>query len=355
MSISTLTNQRIAFFTRAAPAWRFDRPASALTIETLALPDEPPGRLTDLFQEYLDEMRPATRSQLELVEHLTVATIERQRIVQARAALVAEKVRTADFRFAQAEQTAVEAWVELLPSHPRRALAGLNATALGTRYQIARWERLQTMLDVEHTWYGQHRDEVTLLLGAKPGLEHLAASETGYLVRLYCLFGQVNPKHEDVNDLANPAVKPETFRDHDPDDWAPAPSVCRRLLEELAARELVRLRARESWLRVNVEQPARELARAQARVLSGKELDLLAAERHHDRMFHSAYKALTQRNRRGGRRFAARREGAEPATPPPVLRDTPPPCERAAVDVLDYYSAHRAALEPLERACESGS
>ena len=344
MSLSKHTIRRINRRTRNDPCEPYDRPATALDIEALALPDEEPGRLSALLQELLDQWRPATRTAQALVEQLTIATIEKQRLVRARTAILAEQVRTAEYRFDQAADIEVESYVELLPSQPARALAGLMRRAAGLRWLIGRWQRLETILSVQETWYGQDRDEATLLQGSRPGLENLSASETAYLTHLYCLCAQPSPKPADINDLANPAVKPAAMRDHDPDDWAPSPRKCRQLLVDLAAGTLARLRLRAEYLRVHVEEPARAVAREQARVLSGKELALLTAERHHDQMFHRAERALNQRRR--GRQRSSARGGFCPGSPRPGLIDTPLPPGQCADDaVLDFHSAHRAVLE----------
>jgi hypothetical protein len=337
-------------FTRNDPDWQFSRyddpDAPPLAIEALALPDEAPGHLSALLQGYIDEIRPAGRTEQALVEQLAVSTIEKERILRARTAILAQKVRTATFRFDQSQEAEVQALVELLPAQPARALAGLNRSAAGTRYQISRWERLAAILEVEPTWQGQDRDEVAILLGAKPGLSNVASSETAYLIHLYCITANPHWKRADLNELANPACKPETFRDHDPSDWAVKVPQSQQLLRELAARELGRLRPREAWLRENIEEPGRLTAREQARVLTGKELDLLTAERHHDTLFHRASKALNQRPRRPGRRPSPpRREWSDPAAPPPTLFDVPPPSERAPEAVLDYHFAHREVLK----------
>jgi hypothetical protein len=98
MSLSKQTIRRINRRTRNDPYGPYDRPATALDIESLALPDEEPGRLSALLQELLDQWRPASRTAHALVEQLTIATIEKERIVRARTAILAEKVRTAEFR-----------------------------------------------------------------------------------------------------------------------------------------------------------------------------------------------------------------------------------------------------------------
>jgi hypothetical protein len=326
-----------------------------LAIDSLALPDESPARWRTLYDDLIQDYQPATRSQLELVEQLTVASIDQHRAVEARMSLLAEKVRTAEFRFDQQQEAAVETFRALLPINAPAALAGLNQTAAGMRYQIRRWERLGAILEAHGTLHGQDRDELTMLLGAKAGRENLAASETAFVAWLYCLVGDDDAKNVDLGVLGTAQYQPQAFHDHDCRLWIPFPRHCRILLAELVARELARLRPREEWLRVNIEEPARAAARVQARVLTGKERDLLASERHCDQAFHRAYQALERcRRPEPASRSRARLAGvaAEPpaGAPRAALIGTPiPAAGRADNEVLDYHATRRAVLAEVGR------
>src|SRR5262249_22087016 len=159
--------------------------------------------------------------------------IERAR--RARAALLAEKVRTAAYRFDRAQQQEVEKYANMLIRSPAEAVAGLCSFAAGTRHLIGRWERLETVFALEQTWYGADRDEVMCLQGVRPGHDHLAENETAYVTYLYCLMAQPEPRplHEDLQEIGLPELMPKTFQDHAIADWLPPHERCRVLLEEL--------------------------------------------------------------------------------------------------------------------------
>ena len=80
---------------------------------------------------------------------------------------------------------------------------------------------------------------------------------------------QPEPRPDEVRQLGDPARKPQAFHDHDPALWMPFHHQCGEQLAALAAHKLADLRAREAWLREELEEPARAAAREQARVLAG--------------------------------------------------------------------------------------
>jgi hypothetical protein len=327
---------------------------AGLFIENLALPDEEPARCPAVLDQWLAEFPPASTGDRLLVEQLTVASIEKERARQARAAMLHEKVRTAAYRFDCRQQAEVEAAAALLVKSPAEAVARLGRTAAGVRYLIGRWERLKAVFAVEQTWYGQDRDEVIRLQGVRPGKEHLAESETAYLTYLYCLMAQPDPRplEMELREIGLPELMPKTFQDHAIADWLPPHARCRELLQERMELELATLRAREAWLRTHVEEPARAAAILRARVLEGPDLAVLRNEQFHDRLFHRAIQALRRSHgKRGAAQSSPRMTVAhgEPAMACAALLTEAPPRMHGETNTVffDYHSARRAALEEI--------
>jgi hypothetical protein len=147
-------------------------------------------------------------------------------------------------------------------------------------------------------------------------------------------------------------LMPESFRDHDYNLWVPSKARARWLLGELIEHELAALRAREAWLRTHIEAPARRAAQEQARVLTGRELDLLRNEQLHDQLFHRAYQALLRSRTGTGRRSAPPRPRAAAVRPEPaVLRalpgDAPKTHRQTHTVFFDFPAARRAAYEDI--------
>jgi hypothetical protein len=327
---------------------------TGLFLSGLALPDEEPVQCRAVLDQWLAEFPPASAGDRVLVEQLAVASIEKERARQARAAILHAKVRTAAYRFDCHEQAEVEAAAALLVKSPAEAVARLGRTAAGVRYLIGRWERLKVVFAVEQTWYGQDRDEAMRLQGVRSGKEHLAESETAYVTYLYCLMAQPDPRplEMELREIGLPELMPKTFQDHAIADWLPPHERCRELLQERMELELATLRAREAWLRTHVEEPARAAAIQRARVLEGPDLAVLRNEQIHDRLFHRAIQALRRSHGKPGAAQSLPRvtvAHGEPAMACAALLTEAPPRMHGETNTVffDYDSARRAALEEI--------
>jgi hypothetical protein len=326
-------------------------------IESLALPDEDSDACRAELDHWQNVFPPADFADRTLLEQLTIASIEKQRARRARRALLAEKVRTAAYRFDREEDQKVQEYVNTLDKSPAVAVAGLNESAAGARYLISRWERLKAVFDVEQTWYGQDRDEATRLQSARAGKEHLAESETAYVTCFYCLLAQPEPRplEKEVAEMGSHELMPQSFRDHDVELWLPAHRHARMLLDELVTHELTALRVREASLRTHIEEPARAAAQEAARVLTGKELALLRNEQAHDALFHRAYQALRRSHRRPSapsEPTVAASRSERPAARPAVRTGERPKthCETHTV-FFDYDASRRAVLDEDDSQC----
>jgi hypothetical protein len=69
------------------------------------------------------------------------------------------------------------------------------------------------------------------------------------LTWLYCLMCQPEPKDEQFRAMGNERWMPTALNDRKAEHWLGEASLCRKLLEELAERELAHLRPREELLR----------------------------------------------------------------------------------------------------------
>ena len=152
----------------------------------------------------------------------------------------------------------------MLDNDARAAMIGLRRSAAGCRYAIARWERLESLLAAEGTWFGRDRIEAIELQGFSAVVEDLYFSEDAYLTWLDCLAAQPDPKRRDIDLIVGPRVVPKAMQDR---GFAPWPA--RPVGEPGAARgaggpRAAAAAAREAMLRVEYEEPARAAAGAQA-------------------------------------------------------------------------------------------
>jgi len=347
MALSPLTLSRIKRYNPRNPAWWSFRAATSLDVEALALPDESPAQLRALLDAFLADYPPASIGDMVILEQVVVASIDRSRALQARTSLLSEKVRTAELRFDQAQQNEVETYKAMLPEAPARALAGLHQTAAGCRHLISRFERLEAILRVDGTLYGQDRDELCLLQASRPERELHPHSDTAFVTWFYCLLAQPDPKDAEVTRIGDRKLMPKAFQDHDCGLWIPDPPRCAQLLSDLVTHKLILLRARAEWLRLNVEEPARTAARVQARVLTGSDLELLRAEKFHDQAFHQAYQTLLKQRPPAGTPVPPTAQPRPPQPPRPGLFTSPlPPSDAAGgAGVLDFHSTRRAVVE----------
>ena len=348
MNLSELTLSRLRQYNPRDPALRAARAAAALRLdfEALALPDEDPAESRALVDAWVGDFPPRSVADDAMIEQAVAASIDKKRCLRARASLLAQKVRTAEFSFDRQQQDEVEAYVEMLADRPARALAGLNRSAAGARYQIGRWERLAGILQVEGTWYGHDRDEATRLQGATPGLDHLAESEAAYATHLYCLMAQPEPRPDEVRQLGDPARKPQAFHDHDPALWMPFHHQCGEQLAALAEHKLADLRAREAWLARSWRSrrgPRRGNRRGCWR---GASWTCSARSGTTTGRCTRPAQALLKGRPPGEARGRAAAPGRAAPPAPRAFR----PCPVASAAFFDYHSARRAVVEGVENA-----
>ena len=163
-------------------------------------------------------------------------------------------IGTAVFNYDCDQEDEVDRYRGMLDTQPGLAVVGLKRSALGVRFLIGRWERLLRLIKEEGTLYGNDRNEAINYQGARAtNPEDLFQSEGAYLTWIYCLMCQPEPKDEHFVALGNEHWMPASLMDRGSEQWLGDASLCKKLLEELAERELAYLRPREERLRRNYE------------------------------------------------------------------------------------------------------
>jgi len=207
----------------------------------------------------------------------------------------------------------------MLETQPGAAVVGLKRSALGVRFLLSRWQRLLRLINNEGTLYGADRNEFINYQGSKVNTpEDLFHSEGAYLTYLFCLMCQPAPKDEKFVAMGNERWMPTGLMDREPKEWLGEASLCKRLLVELAEREITILTQRESLLRQHHETPARNSAEIRKQVLASPlGAQLVRLGETHQRQFDRAYQAFLK-----GRAQSAR-TGVLPGAPAPHLHGEP--------------------------------
>ena len=196
--------------------------------------------------------------------------------------------------------------------------------AIDSRQHRLLLEKLATaasarLLNDEGTLYGADRNEFINYQGCKvTGPEDLFHSEGAYLTYMYCLMCQPAPKDEQFVAMGNERWMPAGLMDRDIKHWLGEASLCKRLLVELAEREIAFLTQRETLLRQHHETPARDSAEIRRQVLAsplGARLVRLGDV--HQRQYLRAYQAFTKG------RAQSLRSGVVPGAPHPDLHGDP--------------------------------
>jgi hypothetical protein len=236
-----------------------------------------------------------------LIAQAIVAFGEIARCKRLLGVLRAERERLADIRLQEKREDEVRYYERMLAEDARTAIVGLKRSAMGVRYLITRWERLERLLAAERTWLGAARIEAIRLQGYSADLNQLWYSEEAYQTWLDCLAAQMHPKQADIDLICAADVVPKEVQDRGGPLWAPDREASQARLKALVERELPALRALEETLRIAYEEPARAAARdmAQAR-FPRDEADLLNALRSHEGAYRQAVLALDRLARSSG-------------------------------------------------------
>ena len=168
-----------------------------LQIENYALLTESATDLRARLQEWYGFYVPESPGVCDLMEMAVMSSIQWRRVLGHMTEAVNHRIRTAFFDFDCAHEDEVQRYRAMLATSPGAAILGLKRSALGVRYLIMRWERLESLLLRDGTWYGGDRNEAINCQGARADPpESLSESEAGYLTWLYCLMAQPAPKDQ---------------------------------------------------------------------------------------------------------------------------------------------------------------
>jgi hypothetical protein len=267
-----------------------------LPIETYAVLTESAPETGAMLDNWYDYYQPSTPGECALLDLAVMASVTLRRTLGCLTEIVNEQVRTAIFRYDCGHEDDVQRYRDLLPTQPGVALVGLKRSALGVRFLIGRWERLLRLLHEEGTLYGNDRDEAIHYQGARAtNKENLFQSEGAYLTHLYCLMCQPEPKDEHLVEIGNERFMPTALMDRDIAHWSGPIEVSRKLLIELAERELAHLRPREELLRATFEIPGRDGAEAREQVIAGPlGAQLVRQAELHERQLLRSYNAFVK-------------------------------------------------------------
>jgi hypothetical protein len=265
-----------------------------LQIENYALLTESATDLRARLQEWYVYYVPPSPGICDLMEMAVMSSIQWRRVLGHTTEVVNHRIRTAFHDFNCAEEDQVQYYRTMLATSPGAAILGLKRSALGCRYLITRWERLESLLLRDGCWHGGDRNEAINLQGARADPpERLSESEAAYLTALYCLMTAPNTKDAQFAAIGQQSWTPSALYDREPRDWLGETPVCRKILFDMVQSELKELRQREHVLRTNYEEPARDGAELRRQVLTTPEGTLLLRHaRTHEQTFQRAYGAM---------------------------------------------------------------
>jgi hypothetical protein len=271
-------------------------PVPAAWIVGLATGAEQPEELRARCIAAYAAYNPLTPTEAALTDQAIMAQLEIQRIHKVRAALRAEKVRTALDRFEEEQKEELERCAKLFREDHRAGLMAARRFALGARTLIGYWEQLGQKLQEDDTWYGDDVGRAITLLGYSGLVEELYRSEKAYWVYVWATAAQADPCESQIAMIKSPEVKPSRIQQMNTTVWPLDRDESRAKLQKLVQDELADWREIEVDLRTRHEEPARAKAveRALARV-TRDEQHLLQELRSHERSLLQAHKALTGR------------------------------------------------------------
>jgi hypothetical protein len=249
------------------------------------------------YDEYADFYKPATPGERDLLSIAVGSNHQRDRIRATLTEIVNNDIRTAIFHYNNEQEDQVQHYRDLLESQPGVATVGLKRSAMGCRFLISRYERFHKLLRQEGCLFGNDKTELILYQGARATGDPACLHESvgAYLITLFCLIAQPEPKDEHVMELASQRYMPEALRDRQTEHWLGAPRLCREVLTKIVERELALLREREALLRTHYEEPARAGAEVRRQVLHSRDgMQLSRLQRMNEQQFIQAYQTFVR-------------------------------------------------------------
>jgi hypothetical protein len=268
-------------------------PCDPSFLETLALPHEDPADLRRIENEWMTAYPCGSLIERGYLRQAMVADLEKRRVERARAAVRADRVRTAVRDFEHQQEDEAGRCIGYFGDHSGYALRHLLRSAAGCRWAIEKWEDLDKKLAADQTWYGGDRITAIQLQGFSACLSRLGYEEQGYQTWLDCLVAQPNPKQRDIDLILDWHHVPKSMQDRDLKLWPGDPDASKARLRAIVDRELPRLKALEKTLREQYEEPAKAAAREIAlAAVTEEDRELLRAERIHEQSYAHAVNSL---------------------------------------------------------------
>ncbi len=263
-----------------------------LAIERMVLPGEEVAARQRLDAWYAYH-EPASPGQTAQVEQAVVAKLNIERCHRLRAALQAEKVRTAELQWQRAIEDDVYNCWQLFKTSSTQAMNGLERSAAGLRQLIKMWESLEKRLTEDGTWFGADRLRAINLQGFASLPLDLYLEEGAYWTYVHSMAASPNPTQLDIDTVHRDDIMPQRLQDQGVQVWRPDPELSRQFLRDLVTRELARLRREEEEMRTKQEEPSKAAAIDLALARLTKDEVLLTRElRGHERSLQQATGAL---------------------------------------------------------------
>ena len=162
------------------------------------------------------------------VQQAVLAQLEKRRIERGRAAVRAERVRTAVLYYERDQEDEVIRCTYEASDCVADAMRHMLRSAAGCRWAIDHWEKLNKKLTDDGTWYGIDRVYAIQLQGLSACLDELFSSEEAYMTWLDCLVAQPKPKQEDIDLILDRRHVPKSIQDRDRKLWPGDPVASRR-------------------------------------------------------------------------------------------------------------------------------
>ena len=224
-----------------------------------SMPEEDPDLIQAREDSWNDFYQPQSPAEQHLVNECVRATILSDRAHRFHDVEVARHYREAPAAREHALADEVERLAALLKHDPAAAVAGIERTALGCRWLIECWERLDAALVTNGRWQPAERDEATRLLGYRSEIAHIKeGGELVWLMRMSNMLLYSGVTAENIAWLCDPAQMPDSLRSTFSPTVLPDKAECLPRLRALAAESLSELRAEAQRLDEEFDLPERE-------------------------------------------------------------------------------------------------
>jgi len=270
------------------------RKKHGLKIETLALPGEDPAGLRALLDQWYDAYHPVSPGEFHLVDMAVYDLIRIRRCRRCQEAVEEKLIRATRDRWSIEQEGELEKFVAMLATEPATAVAELKRFAFGCLWLIDCWEQLRSLMEREGATSDDAREELTVFEAGDANHQVLSSEETDYLMRVYCLLAQGDPKEHDMVAFCRArSLFPEGGQFSSSGSLPPRWQ-CRRRVRAVVGREVARLRVLYEKLHVEYDRPAQEQAVNTALARDPQRASVLRARRQCEKSFHANYKLLLE-------------------------------------------------------------